>query len=248
MRDFHSSTLLRVSTFNAALENPADDTLPGGLAASLRSGTLLAGLRRLQANPRDDCLLAALSVCVRQREAVLLLLEHGDWVWPVTVFPAKALYHSVRDVTELAEMAALSRLKLIGAVQPEVREPGFNLTPDAERLAGFRPLSALLVNLALHGPRTTLLAEINGRAAYRRAPGRSTDLPALPGALAPVVERLGQKAASLKDIANWPGMSLDRACRLLNALYLSGGLMVTRSHPAARQAPRRWADLLGRWR
>lgn len=247
MRNFHSSTLLRISTFNAALENPADETLPGTLAASLRSGTLLASLRRLQADPRDDDLLAAVSVCVRQREAVLMLLAHGDWVWPVSVFPASGLYHSVHDVTQLAELAAFSRLRLMGAVRPEVREPGFSMAPDPETLAQFRPLPALLVNLALHGPRTTLLAEISGRAAYRRAPGRGHDLPTLPGALAPVVERLGRGAAALKDIANWPGMSVERACRLLNALYLTGGLMVTRSHHAARQPPSRsWADLLRR--
>ena len=49
-------------------------------------------------------------------------------------------------------------------------------------------------------------------------------------------------AASLRDIAAWPGMSTDRACRLLNGLYLTSALMVMRSHPAARQQH----DLLSR--
>jgi hypothetical protein len=39
---------------------------------------------------------------------------------------------------------------------------------------------------------------------------------------------------SRSDTAKWPGMSHDRACRLLNALYLTSALMVMRSHPAAR--------------
>jgi hypothetical protein len=42
-------------------------------------------------------------------------------------------------------------------------------------------------------------------------------------------------------------MSVERASRVLNALYLCGALMVSRTHPAARPAPRSWRDLLG-WR
>jgi hypothetical protein len=38
-------------------------------------------------------------------------------------------------------------------------------------------------------------------------------------------------------VAGWPGMTVERASRLLNALYLTGGLMITRSHPAARDEP-----------
>jgi len=41
-------------------------------------------------------------------------------------------------------------------------------------------------------------------------------------------------------------MSIERASRLLNALYLCGALMITRSHPAARAAPRAWRGLFGR--
>ena len=88
----------------------------------------------------------------------------------------------------------------------------------------------------------------DGRAAYRLAPGRADDLPPTPGALQPAVQRLRRDAAALKDIARWPGMSPERACRLLNALYLSGALMVTRSHPAAREAPPGWADRPARGR
>jgi hypothetical protein len=41
-------------------------------------------------------------------------------------------------------------------------------------------------------------------------------------------------------------MSTERASRLLNALYLAGGLLVTRAHPAARNEPASWRGLLGR--
>ena len=51
------------------------------------------------------------------------------------------------------------------------------------------------------------------------------------------MHRLQRESVSLRDLAGWPGMSLERASRLLNALYLTGGLMLTRSHPAARDEP-----------
>jgi hypothetical protein len=37
----------------------------------------------------------------------------------------------------------------------------------------------------------------------------------------------------LRDISDWAGFDRERAVRLLNALYLQAGLMVSRSHPDA---------------
>ncbi len=54
------------------------------------------------------------------------------------------------------------------------------------------------------------------------------------GAMGAAAERLRREAASLREIASWPGMTTERASRLLNALYLCESLMVTRTHPAAR--------------
>ena len=45
--------------------------------------------------------------------------------------------------------------------------------------------------------------------------------------------RLRREVASLREIAALPGMGRSRATRLLNALYLQAGLIVSRSHPAA---------------
>jgi hypothetical protein len=105
----------------------------------------------------------------------------------------------------------------------------------------YHALKPLLWNLALNGPRNELLAEIAGNAAYRVTLSREDRLLA-PGALGPAADRLRRETVSLRDIAKWPGMSTDRACRLLNALYLTSALMVMRSHAAAR--PER--DLLSR--
>ncbi|MGZ5240360.1 MAG: hypothetical protein ACXWCN_09585, partial [Caldimonas sp.] len=106
----------------------------------------------------------------------------------------------------------------------------------------------LLWAVALHGPRAALLTEISGRVAYRLASSGAKDRPPSLGALSSAVARLQNEAASLRDVARWPGLSLERASRLLNALYLTGELMVSRTHPAARAQPLNWPNWLGRRR
>jgi hypothetical protein len=236
MGEFAESTLWRVSAFERA-RSAGPATVPS---------TLLAELRRLQADPHEDDLLSVVAACVRHRASVLLCFEHGPWLWPVTLFPELRLYHSPRDLADLETLAALSRLRLIAAERPEVQPP----PPSAQAAAAvdgkFKPLAPLLGALSLYGPRATLLSEIGGRAAYRLTPGRAQELPETPGALGPAVQRLRTEAVSLREMSRWPGMSLERASRLLNALYLSGSLMVTRSHAAARDEPTPWRGTLGR--
>ena len=110
----------------------------------------------------------------------------------------------------------------------------------------YRPLAGLLWAVALHGPRPALLAEIGGRVAYRLVSSHAKELPPSKGAISSTILRLERQSASLGEIARWPGMTVERASRLLNALYLCGALMVTRSHPAARHAPTGWRDLFRR--
>jgi hypothetical protein len=128
---------------------------------------------------------------------------------------------------------ALARLKLLSCDAPGMRPPGHWMHERVGRMEHYHPLKPLLWNLALHGPRSELLSEIAGRAAYRVTLSREDRLLA-PGALGPAADRLRRESATLRDIARWPGMSAERAARLLNALYLSSALMVMRSHPAAR--------------
>jgi len=110
----------------------------------------------------------------------------------------------------------------------------------------YRPLAPLLWAVALHGPRSRLLTEIGGTAAYRALKNPADEGLVAPGALGAAAQHLRRESASLRDIAKWPGMSVDRASRLLNALYLATGLMVTRSHPAARSEPGAVDRFLGR--
>lgn len=247
MDDFETSTLWRISAFQRARD--AGELRPGAGEdrPTLLPTTLLAELSQLSRDPANSDALEVIAACVRTREAALLYLQHGSHVWPVTLFPRERLYHSLRDVSEMTG-AAMSRLRVIGAEPPGVRAPG-----DAmhERVAGaerYRPLAPFLWAVALHGPRPTLLSEIGGRAAYRLVSTSTQDLPPSLGALTSAVGRLRNEAASLRDVAGWPGLSIERASRLLNALYLTGALMVSRSHPAAGRGPMDWRGLLGRRR
>jgi len=249
MDDFESSTLWRISAFQRARD--AGQVLSGASPErpTLLPTTLLAELRQLENDPANGDVLEVIAACVRTHDAALLYLEHGSYVWPVTLFPREQLYHSPRDASEMVADSALSTLRLIGAEPPGVRPPG-----DAmhERVAGrerYRPMASLLWAVALHGPRPGLLTEISGRVAYRLVSSTSpSDIPPSLGALSSAVARLRSEAASLRDVAGWPGMTMERASRLLNALYLTGALMVSRSHPAARREPMNWRGFLGKRR
>jgi hypothetical protein len=60
----------------------------------------------------------------------------------------------------------------------------------------------------------------------------------MPSILAASIERLRRRTRNLREMSYWPGLDRVRAMRLLNALYLQGGLIVSRTHPAA--APDAW--------
>jgi hypothetical protein len=245
MRDFEDSTLWRISAFERArlegrFENGLDLDRP-----TLLPTTLLADLERIEADPSTNDVLEVIAACARNREAALLYLAHGPYVWPVTVFPRQQLYHSPRDVSDIAAETALSRLKLISAEPPGVQPPGHAMHDRVAAAEKYRPLATLLWAVAINGPRDTLLSEISGKAAYRLT-GDVADLPGTLGALRPAALRLRQESASLREIAGWPGMSAQRGARLLNALYLTGRLMVTRSRLAERQEGSGWLGLFGR--
>ncbi len=246
MNDSEPSSLWSISSFGrarlAGRLGPGGDDRP-----TLLPTTLLADLQQLHNDPANADVLEVIAACVRNREAALLYLEHGEKVWPVTVFPREFLYHSPREASQMAG-PAISTLRVLGAEPPGVKPPG-----DAmhERIAGtnrYYPLAGLLWAVALHGPRAALLTEISGRVAYRLVSSAPKDLPPSLGALASAVGRLRNEAASLRDVAGWPGLSVERASRLLNALYLTGALMVSRSHPAARSEPLNWRSWLTRRR
>lgn len=232
MRDFDDSTLWKLSAF----ERMQAETGTSGFARlqpdTGLASTLMGELRQLERTRRGTDTLSVVAACVRQREDALLLLAHRGCVWPLTVFARQGLYQMPRDIVASLGFGNVD-LQVLAVEAPGLRAPGH---PDRERLAQpgtYRPLGPLLWALALHAPGARLLDEIAGRVAYRLAAGFVADDSALRGALGPALRRLRRESASVGEIANWPGLDHERAVRLLNGVYLQGGLMVLRANHAA---------------
>ncbi len=243
MRDFEESTLWRVSGFERARSLTGTSGFARLAGPTVLPTTLLADLRRLDAGGGSNDVLEVAAACMRHREPALLCLQVEGLVWPLTLFPTQMLYHSPLDIAQAAP-AALGRASLLSAEAPGVRPPGHWLHERVAQAEHYRPLLPLLWSLALDGPRSELLAEIAGTAAYRAIKNPAADGLGLAGALGPAAERLRRETVSLRTIASWPGMSHERASRLLNALYLVSALLATRGHPAARAVPRGLGEML----
>jgi hypothetical protein len=246
VRDFEDSTLWRISAFDRVKRQTGGSGFMRLDGPTLLPTTLLAELRRLDADPQSSDVLEVVAACMRHREAALLCLELEGLVWPVTLFPNEGVYHSPRPLDD-GSIAALVGLRLAAAEPPGVRPPGHWMHERIGQATHYRPLGPLLWTLALHGPRRQLLADIGGHAAYRLVNGSDNERPNAAGALGSAIERLHYGSVSLSEIARWPGMSHERASRLLNALYLRGKLLTTRSHGASRDDPSGGRGLFG-WR
>lgn len=230
----HSSTIWQVSSFDRLHEA----AMRGHERPTIVSSTLMAEIDALEKRQEASDALEVLAACLRLQEPALVYLRFAELVWPVTVFPAQMIYHAPRPLTEAPEQS-LTRVTAMAIEPAAVRPPGHPMSNRVAADDSYYSLAPALWRLALHGPRGRILNEIGGTAAYRvlRNP-KVDDLP-LPGALGPAAERLRREPASLKQIAGWPGMSLERASRLLNALYLGSNLLVSRSTAGARADTRR---------
>ena len=236
MRNFQDTTLWRISAFDRMRQETGTSGFATLTSATVLPTTLVADLTRLDMGARERDVLEVVASCVRNQAAALVYLGHEELVWPITVFPTQMLYHSPRDMT-LVTRDGLADLRVIDVEPPGVRAPGHWMHERVAAADQYRSLSDLLWMMALYGPRDTLLSEIGGTAAYRAIKDTLNQSHLLTGAVASAARRLRQETVALRDIAAWPGMSVERASRLANALYLSGGLLVTRSHPAAREQP-----------
>jgi hypothetical protein len=236
MRDFEESTLWRESEFDRVRVRTGTSGFARLEGPTVLPTTLLADLRQLDTLGLPQDPLEVVAACVRHREAALLYLGYEGLVWPVTLFPAVSIYHSPRDVMHASSLG-LSKLGVLGVEVPGVRPPGHWKQERVAHPDHYRALVPLLWRLALDGPRGDLLAEVAGTAAYRALKNPVEEGVQLNGALGSAVERLRRETVPLRTIAAWPGMSVQRANRLINGLYLSSALMATRAHPAARPAP-----------
>lgn len=235
-RSFDDSSLWRVSAF----ERFERDTGSSGYARldgpTVLPTTLVADLRHHDTDAARGDVLEIVAACLRHRESALLYLRHDGLVWPITLFPAADLYHAPHPL-QPGGATGLADVALLAIEPPALRPPGHYQRERVGRDDLYRPLAPLLWQLALHGPRERLLAEVGGSAAYRATGSVQGAGLSAPGALASALERLRRETASLREIATWPGVGVERGARLLNALYLTRSLMVMRSHPAARPEP-----------
>jgi hypothetical protein len=227
--------LMRVSAFRRyldELEREGGGDLPMSTRLSSLSPSLLLDLQRFELDGRQTELLEVLAACVRHGRALVIHLQCGQRVVPLTVFPHERLVHCPLPLEELLT-SRLSDLEVLHVEPAVLRPPG-----DPERaLVGepgsYGPLGVVTWALALRGSREELLPEIAGNAAYRLAPGVDLGELGLTGVLKAAVQRLQRENTNLREMAEWPGFDRGRAMRLLNALYLQAGLIVSRTHPAA---------------
>ena len=121
MRDFHASTLWRVSGFERTRQATGTSGFARLDGPTLLPTTLLADLRRLDADPASNDALEVVAACMRHRQAALLFMGCEGLVWPVTLFPHQMLHHAPRDLLKQAATSGLSSLQVLSAELPGVR-------------------------------------------------------------------------------------------------------------------------------
>jgi hypothetical protein len=188
-------------------------------------------LRRFSDDPCGTEILAVMAASVRHAKPVAVHLQNGRSVIIASVFPREQLFECKTDLCALAP-GELFRLRLVH-VEPEDPLESHEAQADAAGPVRFAPLGPLLWLLAMHGATSDLLPELAGPARYRLS--ASLSLAGLPidNVTLPLLQRMRSRPASLEELAGWTVLRRPRVRRLLNALYLQSGLMITRAFPAS---------------
>jgi hypothetical protein len=226
--------LMRVSEFRRYLDEL--DRLHGTDAANSRltslSPSLMQDLQRFEQHGQQSELLEVLAAGIRHTQPLAIHLQWGAQVLTLTMFPVQKLAHCAIPMDRLLA-GRVSELQVLQVEQATLRAPGDRESALVSDPALYAPLAPVMWAMAMRGSREALLPEIAGQAAYRVAPGVSFDGLDLPAVLARCITRLRRQTSNLREICEWPGIDRPRAQRLLNAIYLQAGLIVSRTHPAA---------------
>jgi hypothetical protein len=207
----------------------------GAAASGSLSPSLLLDLQRFDRVSPTRELLEVLAAGLRHTQALAIDLRWGPSALTLSLFPRARTVHCTLPMPDLltGDLSALRVLR----VRPAWLRPAADMAPSsAAALARYAPLDPLLWLIALRGARSALLPELAGQAAYRLAPGLDLSGLEVPALMASCLGRLRRQTCNLSDIAAWQAIGVERANRLLNALYLQSGLIVSRSHPAATNA------------
>jgi hypothetical protein len=226
--------LMRVSAFQRYLDDLVRVGSVDGTSTRLTSlsPSLMQDLERFERNGRQSELLDVLAACLRHAYPLTVNLQWIDRVVPLTLFPAERLVHCPVAMPQFLT-GRLDDLQVMQVEPAMLRAPGHRDASLVGEAQMYSPLAPLLWEMALRGARDRLLPEIDGTAAYRVAPGVSLRGLEMGSTLGVAVDRLRRRTCNLREMALWPGLDRDRAMRLLNALYLQGGLIVSRMHPSA---------------
>lgn len=211
-----------------------DDGSPSAphTALSSLSPSLMQDLLRFDEDKPQRELLEVLAAGVRHTQPLAIEVAWERQSLTLSVFPTERLVHCPMpmDAFLAGDLGALE----VRLVQPAtLRPPGSAERHRIGNPALYAPLGPLLWAVALRGSRDALLPELAGQAAYRVAPGIALGGLDVPGVMASCITRLRRQTSNLRDIAEWHQIGAQRAMRLLNALYLQSGLIVSRTHPAA---------------
>jgi hypothetical protein len=231
---FGEPDLMRASAFRRYLDESVRSGQADSVASRLStlSPSLMLDLMRFEQEGRQGGVIEVLAAGIRHARKLLVHLQATDRVVPLTVFPVEHLVHCPMPLEQFMALP-MGELSVLHVEPALLRPPGDRVQAMVGEPAHYNALGPVLWELALRGPRAELLPEIAGQAAYRISPGLNLRRLDLGGSMAEAVARLKRDTRNLKEIALWPGFDPERAMRLLNALYLQGGLMVSRTHPAA---------------
>ena len=196
------------------------------------SPSLLQDLQRFNPSSPQRELLEVLAACLRHTQALALDLDGPRGQLTLSLFPLDSMMHCALSIDELMG-SDLSQWRVLGVRPASLQAPAHALHKRLDGQHGYAPLRPLLWVTALYGARDNLLPELAGQAAYRVAPSLNLAGLDVPGPMSRCIEQLRRQTCNLGEIARWQDIGTGRATRLLNALYLQAGLIVSRSHPAA---------------
>ena len=207
---------------------------PAGLHTRLSSlsPSLLQDLQRFDPSCPQRELLEVLAACLRYAQALTVDLDGPRGRLTLSLFPLDSMLHCALSIDELRD-SDLALQQVVGVRPASLLPPANALLKRLEEQHGYVPLRPLLWLTALYGARDSLLPELSGQAAYRVAPSLNLAGLDVPGAMSRCIVQLRRHTCNLGEIARWHDIGIARATRLLNALYLQSGLIVSRTHPAA---------------
>lgn len=213
-----------------------EDTLPTVLGVSLGmseapraqlGSSVWADLRRQELSPAGLDLLGVMAACVRHAHSMDIHFRMHGQLELLSVYPQAQSFRCELDLCALppAEWAGLGLLH----VEPTVPV----LSPDLQCVLPQRAmrtgqLRLLLWLLAMHGSRATLLPEIDEPARFRLSPALDLlSLPVDPASMA-VLDKMHDRPQTPDELAQGSALGRPGVLRLLNALYLQSGLIITR--------------------